>query len=342
MSKTVYYIGAGASYGKRNSSGDILEGIPIVAEIPLQFDSFREYIANAVIQNGKITFNHFITSSSEDVTREKEILLRDIESLQVGIREHATIDTYARKLYLTGNKLEFEKLKDVLCLFFIWEQLMNKPDKRYDTFFANVLQSQTLSLPSELSIISWNYDSQLEIAYKAYNSRKDLPIFEKNIDGEWPDIINGGRIFKVNGSATFANKTIIPWIQDDKQTTAAVQLIQYYTYVRSDTRSLGFQFKTHLSFAWESSKNQQNMQMSIQKTVEDAEQVVVIGYSFPFFNRETDRTIFGSMPHLKKIYVQDITPDTVIQSIAAVLLPGSDIKVIPITDCTQFYLPAEL
>ena len=28
MSKTIYYIGAGASYGKRDKDGAILEGIP--------------------------------------------------------------------------------------------------------------------------------------------------------------------------------------------------------------------------------------------------------------------------------------------------------------------------
>ena len=41
MSKTIYYLGAGASYGKRDESGGILEGIPVVSEIPARFDLFR-------------------------------------------------------------------------------------------------------------------------------------------------------------------------------------------------------------------------------------------------------------------------------------------------------------
>jgi hypothetical protein len=45
---------------------------------------------------------------------------------------------------------------------------------------------------------------------------------------------------------------------------------------------------------------------SLLKTTQDTEQVVVIGYSFPFFNRQTDREIFGSMANLTKIYVQDM------------------------------------
>ena len=36
-----------------------------------------------------------------------------------------------------------------------------------------------------------------------------------------------------------------------------------------------------------------------------AEILVVIGYSFPFFNREIDKIIFSEMPTIKKIYFQD-------------------------------------
>ena len=31
MSKTIYYLGAGASYGKRSETGEIIEGLPIVS-----------------------------------------------------------------------------------------------------------------------------------------------------------------------------------------------------------------------------------------------------------------------------------------------------------------------
>lgn len=71
-----------------------------------------------------------------------------------------------------------------------------------------VLDAGTLMLPSDISIISWNYDSLIEMAYKAYHKSQTLPIFEKNILNEWPQLSKFGRIFKVNGSATFANRTI--------------------------------------------------------------------------------------------------------------------------------------
>ena len=68
----------------------------------------------------------------------------------------------------------------------------------------------------------------------------------------------------------------------------------------------------------------------------------MIGYSFPFFNRKTDREIIGSMANLKKIYVQDMNADEVEQSLLAVLPEGKNIKIEKIYKCSQFCLPKEL
>lgn len=343
MSKTIYYLGAGASYGKRDEQGAIIEGVPVVAEIPMEFAAFRKYIADTEIPTGYIQFQGKYQMTPEDVIREKQAMLADIDDLQNGIQEHATIDTYARKLYLTRRFNDFKKLKDVLCSFFVWTQLEHKVDGRYDTFLANVLEENTLLLPQDISIISWNYDSQIEKAYKAYGYNQGLIVYEKNIQGEWPPILKSGRVFKINGSATFYDMSVIDRIKEsENETAAALQLILFYNTSRADTSSLGFQLRTHLSFAWEDSQNQQNLIDTINATVGDAQQVVVIGYSFPFFNRKTDRYIFSQMPHLRKVYIQDKNPDTVKQSIEAVFPVGTKIQIIPISDCTQFYLPSEL
>lgn len=223
--------------------------------------------------------------------------------------------------------------------FLIWEQTEHKPDNRYDTFLANVLETQTLNLPSDISIISWNYDSQIELVFKAYRRNPILTIIEKNIVGEWPSLPQSGRIFKVNGSATFSDLSSLSSIEQYKNSSVAVQLMLYYGNLKVDTSSMGFQFRTHLSFAWENAPNQENMMNSIKVTTKDTEQVVVIGYSFPFFNRETDREIFRSMLSLKKVYIQDINPHAVKESIQAVLPVGRQIEVVPISNCEQFYLP---
>lgn len=180
------------------------------------------------------------------------------------------------------------------------------------------------------------------MAFEAYRLKPSLPIYEKNIQGEWPQHRNKGLIFKVNGSATFADAQIVSAIKNDKNASKEVQLIQLYSNTMADTMSMGFQFRTHLSFAWEDSANKANMNDSIKEATKDTEQVVVIGYSFPFFNRSTDRQIFNEMPNLKKVYIQDINPSAVSQSIQAVLPTNRSIDVVSVSSCTQFYLPNEL
>lgn len=341
MSKTIYYLGAGASYGKRNEAGDIIEGMPIVDEIPKEFEAFRDYISKVAIPSTEVSFQNIYMTSPESVESTRQYMLYDIDSFIQKVKDHATFDTYARKLYLTKNNHEFKKLKDVLCAFFIWIQYIKNPDGRYDTFLANILDSQTLNLPKDISIISWNYDSQIETAFRSYRLKPGLPVYEKNIQGTWPVLADSGRIFKVNGSATFSDMSILPFLSQGKM-NHAVQLILFYSNLGVDTSSMGFEVRTHLSFAWESSPNQENMKRYIQATTEDTEQVVVIGYSFPFFNRETDRQIFKDMHNLKKVYVQDINANAVRESIQAVLPENRQISVVPISNCNQFYLPREL
>ena len=342
MSKTIYYIGAGASYGKRNENGGVIEGIPLVAEIPKEFSEFRECISKAEIPQGEISFLNKYVTESDSVKMKWQRLLSDIDSLIDGINEHATIDTYARKLYLTRDTRMFNILKDVLCTFFVWVQLDRKPDNRYDTFLANILEMESLVLPKDISIISWNYDSQIEMAFKSYQSSRLLPVYEKNIQGEWPPLYDCGRIFKVNGSATFVDTSLFTLIKDYSNTSPAILLIMFYDDLNADTTEFGYQFRTHLSFAWEDSPNALKMRETIKATVADTEQMVVVGYSFPFFNRETDREIIGYMDKLKKIYVQDIVPNAVKESVLAVLPVGRKIDIVPISNCSQFYLPSEL
>ena len=65
MSKTIYYLGAGASYGKRGEGDKIIEGIPVVAEIPEQFALFRSFIENAEVPtDGEMVFQHSYRQSA--------------------------------------------------------------------------------------------------------------------------------------------------------------------------------------------------------------------------------------------------------------------------------------
>lgn len=353
MSKIIYYIGAGASYGTHQSrtienkgTDDerliITEGMPIVSEIPMRIKMFRDAVASVEINSDKMyVFKNKYQQQGSAIIRDRDEMVHDIDELADAIRNHATIDTYARKLSLIRNHRKLETLKNVLSAFFIWEQLDHKPDQRYDTFLANVLTYNTLFLPKELSVISWNYDSQFEMAYSFYSKNGSLPIYEKNMSS-WNDLSNWGRIFKVNGSASFADISVVKNIIEDNDLPQMLQLVMFYHNVCADTSAFGFQFRNHLSFAWDESGNMTNLMQAINETTKDTESVVVIGYSFPFFNREIDREILASMPNLKNIYIQDPYAESVEQSLHAVLPIGSKAKIEYRKDCRQFYLPSEL
>lgn len=354
MSKLIYYIGAGASYGRKETR-EILdegtekerlivrEGLPVVNEITKSLLTFKEAIENAPIETERLyTFMDMYQTEGSNISRVRTELLRDVENLFKATKEHATIDTYAKKLFLTRRHNDFKCLKNVLSVFFVWAQLEGKPDQRYDTFLANILQMNNLYIPKDISIISWNYDSQFEIVYRYYSVNGSLPIYEKNVDGDFPPLKNCGKIFKVNGSANFGDFNMVDSIIRDVDIKPIIQLIEYYGHLNADTSRMGFQFNSHLSFAWEISEKQNQLMEIIKQTTVDTESIVVIGYSFPYFNREIDRAIFAGMPNLETIYIQDPNPDAVEPSLRAVLPESSKVKIEHQKDCTQFFLPREL
>ena len=190
--------------------------------------------------------------------------------------------------------------------------------------------------------MSWNYDSQIEHAYRSYGNGRGIIVYEKNTEGKWPELTDFGRVVKLNGRASFVDQPLIHSILNDNRLSLALQLIIIYSHVHVDTKEIGFQFKNHLSFAWEDAYYKDKWLSTIKSTIEDTEQVVVIGYSFPFFNRELDRFVFRNMPKLKKVYVQDKNTTSVIQAMNAVLPKNLSISTIPINDYGQFFLPEEL
>ena len=243
---------------------------------------------------------------------------------------------------MSENFKDFYRLEKTLCLFLIWEQLDHRGDQRYDTFLASVLTEKTLQLPKEISVVSWNYDSQFEIAYHNYSNNR-LYVFDKYSDIE--TLPSCGRIFKVNGSASFREiPTPLEIISETEDKGLAI--LWYYRQTEVNIDIDGFeQITPRLSFAWEQVEENEKMMKAINNTVQDAVALVVIGYSFPFFNRNIDREIFGYMDRLETIYIQDPFAEEIKQNIQNVLSDIQKVQRIAIitkTNCGQFFLPPEL
>ncbi|MEI9954873.1 MAG: hypothetical protein WDM90_00825 [Ferruginibacter sp.] len=70
--------------------------------------------------------------------------------------------------------------------------------------------------------------------------------------------------------------------------------------------------------------------------------IVIIGYSFPFFNREIDKIIFGNLMSpgpIKKIYYQD--PVLTGEQLRAQFLLNPDIPIVHIKEVENFHVPFE-
>lgn len=100
-----------------------------------------------------------------------------------------------------------------------------------------------------------------------------------------------------------------------------------------------------LLFAWEKEYFVEKSKI-LFNNISDTEILIIIGYTFPFFNREIDRMIFEKMPNLKQIYIQDPLAEDVGDFLYSVLTEEQRKLLIPnvkfVKNTTNFFLPPEL
>lgn len=274
--------------------------------------------------------------------------------------KHYTVDTYAKKLWLVGDSEKLAVLKEFLNLYFLFEQDSSKTvyvkfpkydneriwddigqtiDYRYDVFFATLLTkdegSGSLQLPENINVISWNYDNQFELAYKEF--LKDIRI-EKipSLLNIYPTSTNSelqndkSKIIKLNGSCIVAN------IDRDKN----IEEVSFYNQLTKliDNKPVS----NNINFAWEGvvAQNESiNQAIDILKTTSE---LVVIGYSFPNFNRDVDRKLF-TIKSFDKIYVQ-VPKEKEFNKIKGRILNMTaqnyyQSTIVHIDDEDQFYIP---
>ena len=360
MANVTYLIGAGASAGKRGKDlpgGDpkdnsIYEGLPCVNEISENLWNICSLIDHTSIPDDLKWMDPQIgLASVADWESARKNLWRRLQRLYIHCEQNATIDTYAKKLVLKKRQNEFKELEQLLALFFIYLQLQNFPDSRYDTFLANILEPN-LHFPPNIRVISWNYDSQFELAYSSYDDKGELLVGYKNamFDMDY-------EIIKINGTATFANQTDIATLRKDiwqkvwaikedvngrsvglqKDQTWVLEFVYLYQlYV------VGKKDNTHLSFAFDSSEPSEKILNRVDMIISQTDALVIIGYTFPFFNRGIDRKILKNLKPDAKIYIQDKYPQRIKQNFKAVKAEIPDEQIELKDDTDQFFLPPEL
>jgi hypothetical protein len=274
----------------------------------------------------------------------KELVMDDLTWIKEACLTHYSIDTFAKKLYLTNAK-EFERLKLALSFYFTFKQILSSPDIRYDNFWASILNEED-KFPNKIKILSWNYDFQLEQSYMNISSAKSINDAEQklnmlNLDIQSDFKIDRFGIVKLNGSARVYSKFdkralyLCDYSGRERSEMAVKQLIYNYGLMKSVPEK----FDNKLFFAWEQ-RTRNLMDASLYPFIENTRVLVVIGYSFPFFNRDLDKRILSSMKNLTTVYIQDKYPETIKERVSEILNTGITYKLV--SDTSQFAFPREL
>jgi len=341
--KITYLFGAGAS----------ANALPLV----------KDYRKGDKVVDGltKSMRNHADTLHLDEFPNHKDYMQEYIKNLW-WLADEAdkfhTIDTFAKHCYLT-DKASLERLKQTLSLYFVFEQLINtKRDSRYLVFLTSILN--LMIFPENIRLVPWNYDFQMELTAEMYrqesfhNSYGGASVHSPPFIEYYPPM---GNVFPMNSDYYQADtfKLVhlngIAGIYRQDGTSIFHSCFQNFDELRKESLIDDFvnnrDIKNHLlTFAWEDRTIEaQALNRRLRfgtEAVKDTTILVVIGYSFPFFNRRTDNAIFNAIKEsgkLKKIYFQDPNNDG--QFLKNQFgLENVDILHEPNVD--QFYIPREL
>jgi len=352
MAKITYLLGAGAS----------ANALPVIK-------GFGNAINNIIDDlNGHLKPEYTEVNKTHNVTLKN--IIDDFKWFREMNGRHSTIDTYAKKLSIIRDNETLSKLKHLLSITIAYMQAKSSVDLRYDTFFASILNqadyySNIPKPPDNIKIVSWNYDNQIELAFSEYlqppgnsnfyaretlsfTSRHNYTGYKQN---QYFEVIKlNGQCSNLQYSSALEEAPIEEPLFDNVKNEATEHLInQYHHYIsKKDKKYSG------INFAWEDGVfDEYGKPKSFREYVSDklsaTETLVIIGYSFPFFNRKIDGHILSKIPNnqLQKIYIQDVYPDSVATKLLATSTHFSRekielIKVDPNNPYDQFYIPHEL
>lgn len=213
-------------------------------------------------------------------------------------------------------------------------------DKRYDDLIANLAdrENDEIKLKDHVKILTWNYDMQIELALKVYlegetfglnkikSSYQIHPNHHTNQleKGESLDLDRFATI-KLNGNAFIENqiskKSIInKSIYDLRPSNARLLeddilkyfLDFYYNFLKGP-QGLYKDYYSLFNFAFEGNKvfdGQKHLLSEASKIMKATDVLIIIGYSFPFFNSSVDKNLLLRC-NAKEIIIQDYKADEI-------------------------------
>ena len=325
--------------------------MPIVTEIPARLKDFLTFLKSSTeLYLPDEEFNDL--NLKETQSKLQSAFIYDVAWLINSVENHASIDTFAKKLYFTGKRVELRKLKIITTFFFIYEQVIKNADPRYDSFFASILNTKERGspLPNNLKILSWNYDFQFEKSYSAYSLNNNLKANQINLNIYPADVssydYNKFSILKLNGTTSIHESQWRNISNILSECTMEIDINFIEVMIRAYAGVIYFPqlYEPLLKFAWEENEISERTLDFATNCSKSTDVLVVIGYSFPFFNREIDRKIIRGMTNLKKVYFQAPGEEArkYIDRFRSIIPDVEKLKPEPISDVYQFFLPPEL
>jgi hypothetical protein len=338
--KTTYYLGAGASYNALpiwNAQGNSM--VEVSNHI---LDKLNKVDSTSILFNNEILKNF-----ANKLTEYGRVAV-----------EFGSIDIYARRLHLLGDVNELNELKYCLSVYFdLWENFIfkgqkinsekdiffDKIDKRYLSLLSVILE-KTTSIPklnNSVSFVTWNYDLQVEMSYNSFlpnksNSFEDINLGLSFMDSsdinEKLDVIhlNGYRgIFKFEDKiySTVKVKNL------DNFGSYLTGLLENYKQFKDSTSD----YRDCIKYAWESDSKSIE---KAKKIMRETDILIIIGYSFPSFNRKIDSELIREFEKggYHKIIYQD--PNANQDIINSIFRNPVDVQIEKI-NTKQFYIPHE-
>lgn len=302
MDEITYILGAGASAG----------AMPVV-------DSFVE------------RFKHFLNAFLTYLQDEREgkevytVATKFIEQVE----SHLSFDTFFKKIYHQGNPSWTIPYKKILLLYFLYEHFvqvnskqgpsalvtMGKKynlDPRYDALIAGLLKAskETPTFLVKTNFITWNYDLNLFSALKAF-------LYPGHpISALIKDTCKGLNYFELAPECSLLHMNGLmfhPSLNEIKPADTEQLKRMFTTFLADFFLSNGpmEQSVKHLRFAWESIEEAQDSGLTpfyskAKEMIERSKKIIIIGYSFPLYNRQIDLSFLR--PEIlanKALFIQD-------------------------------------
>lgn len=302
--KITYLFGAGASYN----------AVPILNSLS---KSMRSVAHDLAIES--------LNYENVKIFQRKLIELANISE------EYGTVDTYAKKLFLNGEVKELKEMKFLLSIFFaIWQGYYYKIefplsagdllanvekkksydhlDYRYKTLLSNYLEvdnrSFSIKLDENINFLTWNYDSQIELAFQLFNNDK-CELIDINKYFQFLPTSNDNsknRIIHLNGISNIINNSGIlnNLFESSDFISKTMMILKINRVFEASFMSAN---KALIDYSWDD--NDEIVDAAI-KIIKQTDILIIIGYSFPTFNRAIDSQLLsGSGNSFDKIIYQD-------------------------------------